>query len=193
MNKVIIIYGVSGSGKTTCARMLNEMLCDSVIISQDSYYKGEKNNSINNFDIPSAIDFDLLRDHMNDLIKGKEVLTPKYDFSTHSRIGEEVVYPSEYIILEGTLLGADRKLMELASCRIFCDTDIDICLLRRIDRDIRERGRDIVSIFQQYETQVKPSISEHIMKYSHLADIKYYGRNIEQLYQRIKYESSPNS
>ena len=95
---------------------------------------------------------------MNDLIKGKEVLTPKYDFSTHSRIGEEVVYPSEYIILEGTLLGADRKLMELASCRIFCDTDIDICLLRRIDRDIRERGRDIVSIFQQYETQVKQAV-----------------------------------
>lgn len=160
---IIGIAGGTGSGKTTLAKKLqtNFSLC-STLVSQDAYYKDLSHlpldkRSLLNFDHPNAIDFDLLINHIKSLKDGKTIKQPVYDFSLHCRTAKiEKVKPADLIILEGILVLAVKELRELCDIKVFIDADHDVRMLRRIERDIKERGRTLSQIKHQYLTSVKP-------------------------------------
>jgi uridine kinase len=179
-NCVIIgIAGGSGSGKTTVARRLLETFQeeDAVLIEQDAYYKELDINSIEerakvNFDHPNSIEFELIERHLNDLCSEREIEKPIYDFSTHSRKKETIkVKPSKIIIVEGILIFAVPEIRKLFDIKIFVDTDADEMLLRRIERDINERGRTFESVRDQYLSTVKPMYLEFAEPSKRYADI----------------------
>jgi uridine kinase len=180
-NCVIIgIAGGSGSGKTTVARRLLETFQeeDAVLIEQDAYYKELDINSIEerakvNFDHPNSIEFELIERHLNDLCSEREIEKPIYDFSTHSRRKKETikVKPSKIIIVEGILIFAVPEIRKLFDIKIFVDTDADEMLLRRIERDINERGRTFESVRDQYLSTVKPMYLEFAEPSKRYADI----------------------
>ena len=165
---IIGVAGGSGSGKTTIARKLLETFEaeDAVLVEQDAYYKELHIESIDerakmNFDHPNAIEFELLRENLLDLVHGKTVERPIYDFSTHMRKSEKVIInPSRIIIVEGILIFAVPEIRELFDIKIFVDTDADEMLLRRMERDIKERGRTFESVRDQYLSTVKPMYLE---------------------------------
>lgn len=162
--KIIIgIAGGSGSGKTTLAhKILDAFPNRAVLISQDSYYKGLEGMSQEemahaNFDHPQALDFDLLKKHLIALKQGEDVDLPIYDFVTHTRKNvTKQVHSQDLIIVEGILLFAIPNIYTLFDLTCFVDTDDDIRLLRRMERDIQERGRTFESIKKQYIHTVKP-------------------------------------
>ncbi|MBI5346874.1 MAG: uridine kinase [Chlamydiae bacterium] len=157
------IAGGSGSGKTTLANKIHQQfLEDSIIISQDNYYKPlssfplEAQGKIN-FDHPDAIDFLLLKEHLLQLKEGKGIDEPIYDFITSDRKKETIsIMPKKIIILEGVLIFTQESIRDLLDIKIYVDTDSDIRLLRRIERDIKERGRSFEGIKTQYLESVHP-------------------------------------
>jgi len=172
------IAGGTGSGKTTLAEKIREAFPkDSVLISQDSYYKDLSHlpfeeRAKTNFDHPASLDFALLREHLIDLRKGKNVHCPIYSFHTHNReTGTRFIEPTQLIIVEGILLLAVPEIRELFDVRIFVDTDDDIRLLRRIERDLKERSRDFDSVKRQYIMTVKPMHDAFVMPSKRFADV----------------------
>ncbi|KAM9589680.1 uridine-cytidine kinase-like 1 isoform 3-T3 [Trichechus inunguis] len=178
---VIGLGGGSASGKTTVARMIIEALDVPwvVLLSMDSFYKvlttqqqeqAARNNF--NFDHPDAFDFDLIISTLKKLKQGKSVKVPIYDFTTHSRKKDwKMLYGANVIIFEGIMAFADKTLLELLDMKIFVDTDSDIRLVRRLRRDISERGRDIEGVIKQYNKFVKPAFDQYIQPTMRLADI----------------------
>ncbi|XP_059263455.1 uridine-cytidine kinase-like 1 isoform X6 [Mustela nigripes] len=173
--------GGSASGKTTVARMIIEALDVPwvVLLSMDSFYKvlttqqqeqAAHNNF--NFDHPDAFDFDLIVSTLKKLKQGKSVKVPVYDFTTHSRKKDwKTLYGANVIIFEGIMAFADKALLELLDMKIFVDTDSDIRLVRRLRRDISERGRDIEGVIKQYNKFVKPAFDQYIQPTMRVADI----------------------
>lgn len=161
---LIGITGGTGSGKSTVANAIYNSFGEKSIcmISQDSYYKDQSHLSFEervktNYDHPMAFDTDLLIRHLKDLIHGKSVEMPIYDFTIHNRTKEtRVVEPRDIIIVEGILVLEDKRLRDLLDIKIYVDTDADIRILRRLVRDIEERGRSVSSVVDQYLSVVRP-------------------------------------
>ena len=176
---IIGICGASGSGKSFIANMIvktikklfpNSDCKNIVVISQDSYYK--KGNSQTNFDVPESIDFGLLQEHLINLIQGKSIERPIYDFSTHSREKEtQKIFPGKIIIVEGILIFTQEKLRDLFNMKIFIGAEEPTQIFRRAMRDINERGRTIEEVKQRFERDVWPSYKEHVLPSSKHADI----------------------
>jgi len=148
-----------------------------VLISQDSYYKDLSEHSLEkraktNFDHPDSLDFTLLKEHILQLKSGSPVQVPVYDFCTHARVDQKLlVMPADILIIEGILLLAVPEIRELCDLKIFLDADHDIRLLRRMERDMRERARDFTSIRDQYLTTVKPMHEAYVEPSKQYADI----------------------
>ncbi|XP_028253493.1 uridine-cytidine kinase-like 1 [Parambassis ranga] len=178
---VIGLCGGSASGKTTVANKIIEALDVPwvVLLSMDSFYKvlnkeeqelAAKNEY--NFDHPDAFDFELLINVLRKLKKGKSIKVPVYDFTTHSRRKEwKTVYGANVVIFEGILAFANKELLKLLDMKVFVDTDSDIRLIRRLKRDISQRGRDISGIIKQYNKFVKPAFEQYIEPTVQVADI----------------------
>nr|XP_056708980.1 uridine-cytidine kinase-like 1 isoform X2 [Euleptes europaea] len=178
---VIGLCGGSASGKTTVANKIIEALDVPwvVLLSMDSFYKvlnkeQQQQAACNkyNFDHPDAFDFDLLISVLRKLKEGKSVKVPVYDFITHSRRKEwKTIYGANVIVFEGILSFANKELLQLLDMKVFVDTDSDIRLVRRLKRDIMERGRDVVGVIKQYSKFVKPSFEQYIEPTMQAADI----------------------
>jgi uridine kinase len=176
---IIGITGGTGSGKTTVVhQIMNELSTSEVgMISQDSYYKETTNldfeaRSRINFDHPEAVDFDLLIAHLNDLKAGNAIQQPVYSFKTHNRTGESVVTkPRKVIMVEGILILTHPELRSLFDLKIFVHADSDERLIRRLKRDIAERGRDMEEVLHRYQTTLKPMHQQFIEPTKAYADI----------------------
>jgi uridine kinase len=193
MNKVklIGIAGASGSGKTLIANSIIKSLGanKAVIIQEDSYYKDLSNVTYEerldrNFDHPDAFDHELLVKHLLQLLNGETVSQPIYDYMLHTRLKEiKTVEPRFLIILEGILIFYKTNLRELIDYRVFIDTPLDICFIRRLKRDMEERGRTMDSVIQQYTETVRPMYLQFIEPSKQYADILINGeeRNSEAI------------
>ncbi|MBP8792928.1 MAG: uridine kinase [Lutibacter sp.] len=176
---IIGIAGGTGSGKTTVVnQILNELPVDEVcVISQDSYYNETFNLSYEertkiNFDHPKAIDFELLVSHIKQLKKGEVIEQPIYSFVTHNRTSDCIItHPKKVVIVEGILIFNSKELRELFDIKIFVHADTDERLIRRIRRDIEERGRDINEVLTRYKTTLKPMHQQFIEPTKNYADI----------------------
>ncbi|GGE74885.1 uridine kinase [Priestia taiwanensis] len=176
---VIGIAGGSGSGKTSVTNAIIEFFKDRsvLMLQQDFYYKDQSHlpfeERLNtNYDHPMAFDNGLLMEHINQLLEYKEIEKPIYDYKLHTRSLETVkVEPKDVIILEGILVLEDERLRDLMDIKLFVDTDADIRILRRMVRDINERGRTIESVIEQYCNVVRPMHNEFIEPSKRYADI----------------------
>lgn len=177
---IIGIAGGTGSGKTTVARSVIERLGSSKVtfISQDNYYKDQAHLSLaerelTNYDHPFAFDNELLIQHLNALRSGQTAYAPVYDFTIHARSASETVelVPNNIIIIEGLHVLSDENLRGMLDIKVFVDSDPDVRILRRVVRDIEERGRTIQSIHQQYLATVKPMHEAFIEPSKKYADI----------------------
>jgi uridine kinase len=180
MQKPIIIgvAGGSGSGKTTVTRRIYQQFSDAVVmIEQDAYYKDQAHLTFEerlktNYDHPNAFDHDLLIDHLKRLLAYQSIEKPVYDYTLYTRSTETIrVEPKDVIILEGILILEDERLRELMDIKVYVDTDADVRILRRMERDIRERGRAIESVIQQYLTVVRPMHLQFIEPSKRYADL----------------------
>ena len=159
---LITIAGGSGSGKTTIAEEVKEYFKNHVLlISIDHYYKdlsnlNQEDRDKTNFDHPNAIDWELLRKQLKELLSGKAVKMPIYSFTTHTRKGSESIKPKEIIILEGIFALCDEEINKMSNLRIFVDTEPDIRFIRRLKRDMEKRGRTDESVITQWMETVKP-------------------------------------
>lgn len=178
----MIIIGISGataSGKSLLANtIVNELGSDRVIvISEDSYYKDHSNipfeqRATINYDHPDSLDHELLHQHLLQLQAGKSVNVPIYDYSLHVREKQtRAIGQHSIIVLEGILLFVEKELRELMDIRIFMETALDICLMRRLKRDIKERGRSLDAVLKQYEDTVRPMYLQFIEPAKRYADI----------------------
>ena len=176
---IIGIAGGTGSGKTTVVhQIMNELPQTEVgIISQDSYYKESNSLSFEeraliNFDHPRAIDFDLLVSHLKNLKEGKTIEQPVYSFITHNRTDDSIItHPRKVMIVEGILILANPELRDLFDVKIFVHADSDERLIRRLKRDIAERGRDMEEVLNRYQTTLKPMHQQFIEPTKAFADI----------------------
>ena len=176
---ILGIAGGSGSGKTTVAQaILNRVGPDKIAyIPHDAYYKDLTGLPPNlkaevNFDHPNSLETDLMVKHIRELRDGKPIAMPIYDFSTHSRVAEtHKILPHPVIIVEGILIFADVHLRELFDIKIFVDTDADLRFIRRLRRDIEERGRSLDSVIKQYLTTVRPMHLEFVEPSKRYADL----------------------
>jgi len=176
---IIGIAGGTGSGKTTVVnQILNELPADEVcVISQDSYYNETGNLSYEertkiNFDHPKAIDFELLVAHIEKLKKGEIIEQPIYSFITHNRTKDVIItHPRKVVIVEGILIFNSKELRDLFDIKIFVHADTDERLIRRVRRDIEERGRDINEVLTRYQTTLKPMHQQFIEPTKNYADI----------------------
>ncbi len=176
---VIGIAGGTGSGKTTVvSQIINELPQDEVcIISQDSYYNQTDNLSYEertkiNFDHPRAIDFDLLVKQLSDLKSGKIIEQPIYSFVAHNRTKDTIkTHPRKVIIVEGILIFNSKELRNLCDIKVFVHADADERLIRRVRRDIKERGRDIDEVLNRYQSTLKPMHQQFIEPTKNYADI----------------------
>lgn len=175
---IIGIAGGTGSGKTTLAKKLkDDFQNDLLLLCQDYYYRSFENLSYEercklNFDHPNSIDTDLLIDHITKLKSFKPIERPVYSFVEHVRLKELVFEePKPVIVIEGILIFENPKLVDLMDIKVFVDTDADIRFARRLIRDIKERGRDIDSVVDQYLNTVKPMHEAFIEPSKKRADI----------------------
>ena len=179
MSLIIGISGGTGSGKTTVANRILESVQASevVFIQQDSYYRNLKDlpldyRSVANFDHPDALDNDLLVNHIRKLRAGESVELPIYDFRTHTRATEtRSVEPRPIVIVEGILIFADPRLLEQLDIKVFVDTPDDIRFIRRLQRDIDERGRTLESVIEQYVGTVRPMHIQFVEPSKRYADV----------------------
>lgn len=171
------IAGGTGSGKTTLAERIHQKFPGSVLISQDSYYRDISHLSVKerkerNFDHPDSLEFSLLRAHLLDLKEGRSINVPIYDFCEHMRVSEtKHIEPANIVIIEGILLLAVSEVRDLFDLKIFVDTDNDERVLRRIERDIKERGRTLDDVKAQYLKTVKPMHDIYVEPSKKFADI----------------------
>ncbi len=176
---IIGIAGGTGSGKTTVVhQIMNELPTTEVgIISQDSYYRETSNLTYEertkiNFDHPRAIDFELITSHLKDLKAGKTIEQPVYSFVTHNRTGDVVLtHPRKVMIVEGILILSNAELRDMFDIKIFVHADSDERLIRRLKRDISERGRDMEEVLNRYQTTLKPMHEQFIEPTKTFADI----------------------
>ena len=176
---VIGIAGGTGCGKTTVVNtILNELPEGQVgVISQDSYYKDTSHLSFEervkiNFDHPRSIDFGLLEKHIKDLKKGKSIEQPVYSFVKHNRTGDSIkTIPRKVMIVEGILIFSHTDIRDLFDIKIFVHADSDERLIRRLKRDINERGRDINEVLNRYQTTLKPMHQQFIEPMKEYADL----------------------
>ena len=177
---IIGIAGGTGSGKTTVVKEIVNSLPEGsvVVIPQDSYYKDlshltEAQKRVHNFDHPDSIDFDLLREQLNELREGREVEQPIYSYLTCGRSKDETVNvkPADVIIVEGILIFTDPKLRKLMDIKIFVDADDDDRLMRVMARDIVERGKTVDWVIERYSNTVKPMYLQFIEPSKRYADI----------------------
>jgi uridine kinase len=175
--KLIGICGGSGAGKTTIVRKISEVVSDFVFIPQDNYYKSaefmsNRNITAFNFDHPDAFDNELLIAQLKSL-KGMEAIDmPTYDFVHHRRQEETVrVEPKKLVLFEGIMIYTNKAVRDLLDLKLFVDTPDDIRFIRRLERDIKERGRTMESVIEQYLTVVRPGHYEFIEPTKQFADI----------------------
>lgn len=176
---IVGVAGGTGSGKTTIVtEILKDLDPDNVLLIQhDSYYKdrshlpSEERANVN-YDHPDALETSLLAEHLKKLLDGEEVEIPIYDFVTHTRKPErQKVKPCKVIFVEGILILADRELRDLFDIKVFVDTDADIRFIRRLERDIAERGRTRESVVAQYKQTVRPMHLEFVEPSKRYADV----------------------
>ena len=172
------IAGGTGSGKTTITRRLQQRFSDNVsVIYHDNYYKAHNDMTYDeraklNYDCPDAFDTELMVRDLTELRNGHSVRCPVYDYTVHNRSDKTVlVNPSPVIIVEGILIFQDKRLCDLLDIKIFVDTDADVRILRRIVRDVRDRGRSLSSVVDQYLTTVKPMHEMYVEPSKRNADI----------------------
>ena len=176
---IIGIAGGTGSGKTTVVnQILNQLSADEIcVISQDSYYKATDNLSYEqrtkiNFDHPKSIDFDLLVSHLKELKKGNTIEQPVYSFVTHNRLEDTLItHPRKVVIVEGILIFNNLELRNMFDIKIFVHADADERLIRRLRRDIKERGRDLDEVLNRYQDTLKPMHQQFIEPTKNYADI----------------------
>ncbi len=174
---VIGISGGSGSGKTTIVRKISETITDFVFIPQDNYYRSAEyinNSNITefNFDHPNAFDKELMIQHLTDLKEGRSIQMPQYDFVHHRRMEETIeVKPKKVIIFEGIMVFYEKAVRDIMDLKIFVDTPDDIRFIRRLQRDVNERGRTQESVIKQYMEVVRPGHFEFIEPTKSYADI----------------------
>jgi uridine kinase len=176
---IIGISGGTGSGKTTIANRILESVSASevVFLQQDSYYRNINDlpldyRNIANFDHPDALDNDLLVNHVRRLKAGEAVELPLYDFKTHTRLNEtRHVEPKPIVIVEGILIFADPRLLEQMDIKVFVDTPDDIRFIRRLRRDLAERGRTVESVIEQYTVTVRPMHMQFVEPSKRHADV----------------------
>ncbi len=178
-NMVIGICGGSGSGKTTLAKNIASALGNNaVLISMDSFYKAQPGTTyeqrcLTNYDHPNSIDIDIMVKCLADLKEGKPTDIPVYDFTIHNRSDEpwQHLESAPVILVEGILLFAFPEAVKLLDRKIFVDTDADVRVLRRVERDMNERGRSLESIVTQYLETVRPMHLQFVEPYKAMADI----------------------
>ncbi|MFZ1701619.1 MAG: uridine kinase [Pyrinomonadaceae bacterium] len=176
---IIGICGGTGSGKTTIARSIVEAVGAErvVLVEQDSFYRNLADMPLDerhqaNFDHPDSIDSDMLVNHLLRLKQGLQVEMPLYDFKTHTRSNKiEVIEPKPVVIVEGILIFAEHRILDLLDVRVFVDTPDDIRFIRRLQRDISERGRTVESVIGQYYRTVRPMHHEFVEPSKRQADI----------------------
>ncbi|HWR22163.1 MAG TPA: uridine kinase [Feifaniaceae bacterium] len=185
---IVGICGMSGSGKSTLAKRIRDSLsCSCHIIGQDCYYRDHPDLPFEqrariNYDEPAAFDHDALYQDVLTLASNRPITTKGYDYSQHRRSDRDtlLIEPSDVLLLEGIHMFRDERLCAMMSLKVYMHVDVDVCLLRRIRRDIRERGRDIDNIREQYLSTVKPMNEQYIMKYIQDADFAVMrgGKNV---------------
>ena len=176
---IIGIAGGTGCGKTTVVnQILTELPEGEVgVISQDSYYKDTSHLSLDervkiNFDHPRSIDFELLVSHLRDLREGKDIHQPVYSFIKHNRTGDTILtHPRKVMIVEGILILTNPELREMFDIKIFVHADSDERLIRRLKRDISERGRDLDEVLTRYKNTLKPMHQQFIEPMKEYADL----------------------
>lgn len=176
---IIGIAGGTGCGKTTVVNQILNELPEGVVgvISQDSYYKDTSHLSFDerikiNFDHPRSIDFELLESHLKELKKGNSIDQPVYSFVKHNRTGDTVkTHPRKVMIVEGILILTNPELREMFDIKIFVHADSDERLIRRLKRDINERGRDLDEVLTRYQSTLKPMHQQFIDPMKEFADI----------------------
>jgi uridine kinase len=176
---VIGVAGGSGSGKTTVVRKIFEAIDDSRVnvIEHDRYYRDRNDLRLEeraalNYDHPDSLETDLLVRHVNELRAGRSVEVPVYDFARHARKDEtETITPRRALIVEGILIYTDPALRKLMDVKVYVDTDDDTRFIRRLRRDISERGRTVESVIEQYMSTVKPMHLEFVEPSKRYADI----------------------
>lgn len=176
---IIGICGASGSGKTTLAKDLClKLKGNTLILNQDAYYRDHaylpvEERAAVNYDEPNVFEHDELLYDVNCLLVGKAITRKAYDYANHCRADatDEILSPPDTLIIEGIHAFYDERLRNLMDFKLFMSVDVDICLLRRIKRDIRDRGRDIESIAKQYLGTVKPMYEKYIRTYKVYADL----------------------
>jgi len=180
---VIAIAGASASGKTLFAQTIYEELLPELgsnaisIIKEDAYYRAQDHLEMNereqaNYDHPDAFEHNLLTDQLNKLINNQSVECPVYCYKTHTRTQQTIaLQPTSIILVEGILLFSNPTLRECFDIKVYMDTPLDVCLIRRIQRDTVERGRSIDSITNQYLSTVRPMYYQHIEPAKTWADI----------------------
>ncbi len=176
---VIGVAGGTGSGKSTLVQRLQDAFKgdDVVTLCHDSYYKNYPNLSYEertklNYDHPQSFDTDMMVEHIKTLKDGVPIERPVYSFVEHARMEETVrVMPSRVLIIDGILIFENRELRELMDMKVFVDTDADLRLARRLLRDVRERGRTMESVLEQYVTTVKPMHEEFVEPSKKYADV----------------------
>ncbi len=178
-NIIVGIAGASASGKTLFSESLLESLNSKhlCMISEDAYYKDQSHLSIQeriqtNYDHPDSIDQDLMLSHIQKLKRGEAIEVPEYDYTQHNRSDKIIrVTPSQVIIYEGILLFNNPKIRQELDLRIFIDTSLDICLIRRLQRDLLTRGRTLDSVIDQYLNTVRPMFLQFIEPSRQHADL----------------------
>ncbi|MEN8098118.1 MAG: uridine kinase [Chloroflexota bacterium] len=180
-NKPIVfgVAGGTGSGKTTVANAILTRVGAgaTAFLPHDAYYRelahlAPEERQKFNFDHPESLETELLVEHINTLLDWKPVPVPVYDFSTHTRTKQtRCVEPSPIILIEGILIFAERELRELMDIRVFVDTDADVRFIRRLQRDVNERGRSVDSIIHQYMSTVRPMHLEFVEPSKRYADV----------------------
>lgn len=179
MNSIIIgIAGGTGSGKSTFTNRLKEAFGDEItVLYHDNYYRDQSHISFEerkktNYDHPDSIETELLIEHLRQLKEGKTIECPVYDYTRHTRSDQVMaIEPKRVILLEGILVLADERLRDLLDMKVYVEADADERILRRVVRDVKERGRDIEGIVEQYLTTVKPMHYLYVEPTRALADI----------------------
>ena len=196
---IIGIAGGTGSGKTTLVDRLREQFGQDIsVLTHDSYYAAHHDLSLEerqtlNYDHPASFDTDQMIQDLEDLRQGKTIHCPVYDYTIHDRTDETLtVQPTKVILVEGILIFENKALRDLMDIKIFVDTDADVRILRRILRDVKDRGRSLDSVVEQYLTTVKPMHEQFVEPSKRYADVivPEGGENlvaIMMIIQRIAY------